>query len=269
MKAFYNEFFHISEDGKIRDKVMLARTAVSVVLMVLCLAAMSISAYAYFSCDVSSDMNTIQSARYDFEIKNGDTVLESNTFICPGAENDTYTFTLTPNGTANNGYCKIVIKEKLEQSDGTEEKIYYTTQIFKSAEENKDRLTTLTLSVQAAGGCEITFIPQWGTSSYFIESGVTLYGAGDTIEHSITSVKNSGQTIEQRNLNKAQPANNAEQTTETNTTMQQEKTATPESVTEPEMDSINDSAKEPTTEPIDQTTLVEKPEETTNTEKQE
>lgn len=253
MKAIYNEFFRISEDGRIRDKVMLVRTAVSVVFMVICLAAMSISAYAYFSCDVSSGMNMIQSAYYDLKIQNESNVMDSDTFICTGAENDTYTFTLTPNGTADNGYCKIVI------SDGTTEETYYTTQIFQSAGENNDRLTSLSLKIRAAVGCTITFIPQWGTSSYYIGNEITLYGNKGVVQHSTTPVQ--GVSTE-----------TTEPTTETTTTTQQEEVVTPESTTEPTAEPTTEPEEpttEETTEPEEPTTPVEEPEETTNTEIQE
>ena len=49
MKKLYNEFFYVPKYGKVKEKVMLMRTALTVVIMVVCLFAMSLTAYAYFS----------------------------------------------------------------------------------------------------------------------------------------------------------------------------------------------------------------------------
>ena len=59
MKKLYDEFFRVSNDEKVKDKVMLARTALTAVIMAICLIAMSFSAFAYFSHDSKSAGNTI------------------------------------------------------------------------------------------------------------------------------------------------------------------------------------------------------------------
>ena len=68
MKKLYEEYFYIPEDGKIRDKVMVVRVAVTVAVMLACLFAMTFSAYAYFSHSVTSDSNVIKSADYDLTV---------------------------------------------------------------------------------------------------------------------------------------------------------------------------------------------------------
>lgn len=71
MIKFHNELFYIPKHAKISDKAMLIRAAVTVVIMVVCLAAMSITAYAYFSCSVTSGSNIIKSANFDATISVG------------------------------------------------------------------------------------------------------------------------------------------------------------------------------------------------------
>ncbi len=66
MRDLYREFFHIPKDGKIGEKTMLTRVAATVGIIVACLVAMSISAYAYFTHNVTSGLNIIKAA--DFEI---------------------------------------------------------------------------------------------------------------------------------------------------------------------------------------------------------
>ena len=65
MKKLYNEFFYIPKYGKVKEKVMLMRTALTVVIMVVCLFAMSFTAYAYFSHNVTSGSNIIKAAYFD------------------------------------------------------------------------------------------------------------------------------------------------------------------------------------------------------------
>ncbi|MBQ8802145.1 MAG: hypothetical protein IJZ53_00725 [Tyzzerella sp.] len=265
MKTLFNEFFYISEDGKIREKVMIARIAVSVIFMVLCLTAMSYTAYAYFTCSVSSDLNTIQSAQYSLEIKDSSDAVVTGAYTCKEVTDDLHTFTFTPNGTAETGYCKIEI------SNGTEKKIYYTTQIFKEAGENTDRLTELTLTIQAAEGCVITFIPQWGTSANYAVNQEELYGVGDktTIVHSTTPDGNIPSTSgddknndapqdESENTEQVQP--NAGGTegigtdTETKTETETETEGEIESETEEENTTEESESTDTTTESTDTTT---------------
>ena len=54
MRKIYEEFFHVPKHGKIRENVILSRITLAVFIIVACLAAMSISAYAYFSHNVTS-----------------------------------------------------------------------------------------------------------------------------------------------------------------------------------------------------------------------
>lgn len=68
MKKFYNEFLRIPKTEKIRDKVMMTRISLSVAIMILCLGAMGITAYAYFSCNITSAVTTIRSAGYDLDV---------------------------------------------------------------------------------------------------------------------------------------------------------------------------------------------------------
>ncbi len=69
MRKLFNEFFYIPKHGKIREKVMIARLAMTVVIMVACLAAISFSAYAYFSYSVTSGSNTIKAASFKTEVQ--------------------------------------------------------------------------------------------------------------------------------------------------------------------------------------------------------
>lgn len=69
MKKIYEEFLKIPKNEKIREKVMMTRISLSIATMVLCLGAMGITAYAYFSCNITSAVTTIQSARYTLDVE--------------------------------------------------------------------------------------------------------------------------------------------------------------------------------------------------------
>lgn len=131
MKKLYNEFFSMPKHGKVHDKVMLIRTVVTMVVIVICLASMSITAYAYFSYDITSGSNIIKSANFNAQIsitdENSNLVNPSSidgkktvfTFTTPGA----YSVKLTKgNSTAKTGFCIVYIGEEkyLTQQIGTD-----------------------------------------------------------------------------------------------------------------------------------------------------
>lgn len=173
----YREFFYVPKHGKVRDKVMLSRIAVSVVLIVGCMAAMSITAYAYFSCSVTSGANIIRSATYKLDItppvgmENVDIYILDNS---NGGEPQEFKFTLTlpaDENIASVGYCKIVINE-----NEPDEKEFYTQPIGK-ANETSEALNerTVTIEVPATKKVTVKFIAQWGSCTITrIEDRISL-----------------------------------------------------------------------------------------------
>ena len=53
MKEFWRKYFHIPSDGPINDRVLLARLALDIFLIVLYLACMAYAAYALFQYDLA------------------------------------------------------------------------------------------------------------------------------------------------------------------------------------------------------------------------
>ena len=170
MRKLYNEFFYIPKYGKIREKVMLARVAMTVVIMVVCLAAMSITAYAYFSHNVTSASNTIQVANFEAQItvtsteRNGGTVNPSSTTgkktVFTFADTGTYTVELEKgnNSTAKTGFCIIYIGDKT----------YHTQQIGVDINANNEQrdLVSFALKINEPNAV-VTIESHWGTSSYY------------------------------------------------------------------------------------------------------
>ena len=64
MRKLYRELFYVPKHGKVNDKVMLGRIVITITIIVTCLVAMSFTAYAYFSYNVTSVSNTIKAAEF-------------------------------------------------------------------------------------------------------------------------------------------------------------------------------------------------------------
>lgn len=180
MKKLYQEFFCIPEQGKVSDKVLLVRMAAAAVFMVLCLCGMSASAYAYFTCSVSSAHNVIQSGQFT-----ADATITNNSVaaLSVGAENMSvatenerffsvedlpageYTVTLRPNGTASTGFFILTV-------GGVE---YYTQQLVVGSEENP-----LSFLLVLAEPADVTLLAHWGTVSSYPTEGKNYIGA-DTL----------------------------------------------------------------------------------------
>ena len=154
MRKLYNELFYIPKHAKVSEKNMLARITLSITVVVACLIAMSISAYAYFSCSVTSASNVIKSANFDATVSvvnevGAEIPLETENGLQKAIlDEGTYTVKLckTDTSTAQTGFCIVTING-----------IDYHTQQLGSVE--------FTLKVPDA--TELTLKRHWGTSSYY------------------------------------------------------------------------------------------------------
>ncbi len=178
MRKLYNEFFYIPKHGKVREKVMLTRVAMTVVIMVMCLAAISITAYAYFSYNVTSGSNTIKAASFYTDVTVQITaadgtavdIITTNTsdHKSHSAEltaNKTYMITVEHNkrSTAQTGFVIVT-------AEGCETK-YHTQQLGRDGNGNT---YAITFKLTPGANTVVTFRSHWGTSSFyadFIEIG--------------------------------------------------------------------------------------------------
>lgn len=171
MKKLYNEFFHISKNEKICEKVLVARVAVIVTTIVFCLAAMSLSAYAHFSYNVSSNTNTISISNFEVNVlidaidDNGN-VIES---VTPETTNfklhtatmqadKTYRITVnhTDSSTAKTGFL-FVSAENCPDS-------FHTVQIGRNDDGTSK---TVSFKMKLTADTKVEFLAHWGTSSYY------------------------------------------------------------------------------------------------------
>ncbi|MBE6926764.1 MAG: hypothetical protein E7461_07990 [Ruminococcaceae bacterium] len=161
MKKLYEEFFAIPEDGNVPEKVMLTRAVLTVAVILVCLSAMGITAYAYFSHSLTSSQNAIKTADFgtNISIQNADPAQEpvqieqtdkkvQKVTLLAG---NTYNVTIQKTGTATTGFCKI-------SALGDDDTVYHTQQLGAEA---------ITFTLTVTNTTKVSFSANWGTSSYY------------------------------------------------------------------------------------------------------
>ena len=175
MRNFYKEYFYVPKHAKIREKVMLTRVVTTVAVIIFSLIAMSISAYAYFSHNVTSGLSAIRTANFETKVQvkitdNEGNILETitpvtsnyKTFKVSGLEPlKKYTVTIIPTeqSSATTGFVTVRALSS--------EEIYHTQQlgIDKKAPNGKTDEFVFTLSV--TNPTDVFLEAHWGTSTYY------------------------------------------------------------------------------------------------------
>ncbi len=243
MRKLFNEFFYIPKHGKIREKVMLTRVVMTITIMVLCLAAMSITAYAYFSYNVTSGSNIIKAASFYTDVtvqitaEDGTAVdtIKTNTsdHKAHGASleaNKTYTITVKHNerSTAQTGFV-IITADKC----GTK---YHTQQLGRDGDGNTD---TITFKLTPGANTIVTFQSHWGTSSFYAdfmeigENDEQYILDGEKIELTIDGVAPSNNKGGTEDPSVVGSEGTTTENTNTSTGTESSSTQTPENTTTP------------------------------------
>ena len=265
MRKLYNEFFYIPKYGKIREKVMLARVAMTVVIMVVCLAAMSITAYAYFSHNVTSGFNTIKAASFYTDVTvqitaEDGTVVETITTNTSDhkshsaelSANKTYTITVKHNdrSTAQTGFVIVT-------AEGCETK-YHTQQLGRDGDGNT---YTITFKLTPGANTIVTFRSHWGTSSFYSdfkeigENDERYIIDGEEIKLIVGGVAPSA---ENGASGETEPAGETTTTPTTDTSTGTEPSDTTSTTTEStETSEPTDSTTEPSTSTVTEPTVTE------------
>ena len=259
MRKLFNEFFYIPQHGKVREKVMLTRIAMTVTIVIMCLAAMSIIAYAYFSYNITSGSNIIKSASFYTDVtvqiaaEDGTAVdtITTNTsdhksHSAELSANKTYTITVKHNdrSTAQTGFVIVT-------AEGCETK-YHTQQLGRDGDGNT---YTITFKLTPGANTVVTFRSHWGTSTYFGYAGDSDNNIeeyildGEDIELVISGSKpnkvstQSEDTTDKSEESTITPSTNTTTGTETPSTQTSESTTTPS--TEPSSTTTEPAATEP------------------------
>lgn len=156
MRELYKEYFHVPKEGKVREKVLFSRITVAVIIMLIWMSAIGFTAYAYFTCSVTSGMNTITSATYSLKVEepSGKAVADAENKNKYTLSEGVYDFKLTKEGTATTGYCKILI--------GTTNEPIITEQIGAVAA-GEAYVESRTVRIVVTKETVVEFVACWGT----------------------------------------------------------------------------------------------------------
>ena len=180
MRKLYNEFFYVPKygKGKIREKVMLMRTVMTVVVMTVCLAAMGLTAYAYFTYNVISASNVIRAANFETKVSiqisnsNNEPVTiertDAKTQAATLHAGKEYLVTIEKAGTAQTGFCVI-------SAAGCNIEKYHTQQLGKDVKSNTEGKDAITFKLMVTDTTVVSFSARWGTSSHYADNE----GAGE------------------------------------------------------------------------------------------
>lgn len=173
MTELYSAFFHIQKHGKISEKAMLARTAITVVVIVVCLAAMGITAYAYFSYNVTSSSSIIKAANFEADVVISITNNTGKAVPVPRGSNHAKTAELK----AGNTY-HIVLEESTSSTASTGfviisspacKEVYHTQQLGNDTHVEGGRTEKIIFDLKVTEDTVVSFISHWGTSSHYAD----------------------------------------------------------------------------------------------------
>ena len=182
MKSKGGNALEEQNNKKITDKAFTRFVATSVVGILVCIACLCSSTFAWFTTTQDSSQNTITSGTFDHTVEvqiadEGGTVVLTPTadekgVTCELQLGKSYTVKLTPTSdTTVKGYCVITI-------DGTE----YHTDTYGAVSEGSLKELTFTLTMPAGtGDVEVTFKPHWGIAA---EKHVW---DGETLTHTVVA----------------------------------------------------------------------------------
>lgn len=237
MRKLYNEFFHIPKDGKISEKVMLARMVSTVVIVVVCLAAMGITAYAYFSCNLSSGTVVLKAATFEADVLiqitdvNGESVpVTEGANGIPSAAlkaGTTYLVTLdeSARSSAKTGFCIITADDCQET--------YHTQQLGVDTSVAGDFTDQIVFHLRVSADTNVYFLSHWGTTSHYAAyaekgEGDKLYITNGNINENAVVLNVNGATNSVSEL-ETEPSETEPPTTEPPTTEVPEEVYTVES----------------------------------------
>ena len=256
MRKLYREYFYIPRHEKICDKVMVTRVATAVGIVVMCLMAMSFTAYAYFSHPITSSSNIIKAANFDADVFINITTETGEPIPVSEESNHAKTAQLK----AGNIY-HIVLDESTSNTAGTGfvivsslacKEVYHTQQLGNDESVEGGRTEKIIFDLSVTVDTTVCFVSHWGTSSHyddFKDKGdgskryITNANIGDkAVKMVINGVDNSVSDSEDEGKEITTP-----ETTTTTETATRETTGTSEPTTTTEPSNS-------TTEPATQTT---------------
>lgn len=168
MKKLYLEYFYIPKEGKIREKAFLARIAASFVFVVVCLFAMGITAYAYFSSSITTKTSSVVAAKYALLYSVNGAATEEAGFVLSEKPSEAVEYQITAtralDSTATTGYCVVTVDI---DRDGFPEYEYHTVQLGKDQKADGGERESVTFTLALKDAATVTLEARWGTSIYY------------------------------------------------------------------------------------------------------
>ena len=174
MSKRFMDFIRETRDEKATEKALISRAAMLVVVVVGCLAAMCLTAYAYFTCNITSDTNTLQAAKFQAKVSiqliENDQVIETivpqktgtwtyTAYDLQVGKSYTVTVSYDQSNTASTGYVAVM-------ATGCKD-IYHTQQLGADTTAPGGDRPELTFKLMITDGTAVTFEARWGTSAYY------------------------------------------------------------------------------------------------------
>ena len=157
--------------SKINDKNITSHLFFVISTIVMCLIAMTVTAYAYFSHDITSTNNVIETSQFDVKIViqnlTDDSIVDVKadgdaTYSANLKQGNIYLIKIEKAGTASNGFCVVSASESTIQN-------YHTQQLGEDKNTKDGKRDSLEFTVVANKDSKITFFAHWGTSSKYKE----------------------------------------------------------------------------------------------------
>ena len=151
-----------ANDEKITEKAFSQGLIISVLSILLCVVALCSATYAWFSIDLSSGSNVLESSRFALDIKVIDE--QGNDVFVKDNENGTFSCTLetvgakysvvmkmTNDTTATKGYCDVVINDTNKK------------QTQPISDDSAIGVNPFTFTIEVTSeNTVVTFVPKWG-----------------------------------------------------------------------------------------------------------
>ena len=173
MKAFLKEFFQVPEEGTVKDKLMVGRAVMTLVNVLVILAVLAVTAYAYFGVSATTPSIPVTAAHFKTELSVSVTDDQGTTQLVTGEvasqytlsmqAGKTYKITLKPAGNAQGGFCTITASDC--------QKTYYTPQLGADASVSGGLTKKIEFTLFPTADTVLTIDTSWGTSAFYGQVG--------------------------------------------------------------------------------------------------
>ena len=202
MKKIYKDLFFISKDEKIRERVFIVRMAMSVTVILLSLAAMSFTAYAYFTHTTIVHIAPIQSANWEITINVPEGVTQvEGCYVIENTDSQAkvYEFKVvkdTQTATASVGYVRVDMKTDVDNFTATQ--TFYSQcigEILVDGEMINVSERVIKVTVPANKKVIMQFIGEWGTyaGTPIIDESVGIYPVFANVTEEVNEEQQSTQ----------------------------------------------------------------------------